>query len=152
MVNCSVGVFSDVSTDLPSPELSDVGARKSKPLSQDLLNRQFLLSKFRVENYCYKINSYRDKTLPCLSLLCARNCGRSAGRCNKKTLDPRLTLTCHVSRVLPLVEVMLRGDVTVLTALVMARPSLIPFLLPKTVNTMTRYNILISNEGKLLVK
>ena len=51
MVNCSVGVFSDVSTDLPSPELSDVGARKSKPLSQDLLNRQFLLSKFRIENY-----------------------------------------------------------------------------------------------------
>ena len=51
-----------------------------------------------------------------------------------------------------LVEVMLRGDVTVLTALVMARPSLIPFLLPRTVNTMTRYNILISNEGKLLVK
>ena len=61
-------------------------------------------------------------------------------------------VTCHASRVLPLVEVMLRGDVTVLTALVMARPSLIPFLLPKTVNTMTRYNILISNEGKLLVK
>ena len=37
--------------------------------------------------------------LPCLSLLCATNCGRSAGRCNKKTLDLRLTLTCHVSRV-----------------------------------------------------